>query len=161
MYFHRHLHLRPGEVDEGHGGEHLEPGRPAAAVPFRRGVHPVDHGNHRREGAGQVGGRDRPAGDADPLLERVDVGRHVAADPVPGRLEDGGEHRDGRALSFRAGHVHDRHPPLRVAEGREQPADAGQAERAGARRGHGNGPLEVEPAVEPGQGGRPSEPSLR
>jgi len=141
------IHTRPREVDEGQGCDDLKPGDTAGNAVAGHSIEGLDGGPHDSGRRGKVGRRDGSAIHADPLLERMHMRRHVAACAIPSLLEDRGEHRDGGALALRAGHMNNRHPPVRVADGREQSPHPVKAKGGLYARG---APLIIDAGVEPG-----------
>ena len=139
-----------GKVDERDRRHHLEPRRTAAAPSAGCSVHRINGRHHHIKCPHEIGRRDGSATHANAFFDGINVRRHVAAHSLAGGLENGGQHGDGRALALGARNVDDRKSGVRVAHGRQQPPHPRQAK--GARQHSGrHGPLEVEPAVEPGQ----------
>ena len=147
---HGQIDAGPRKVHERHGRQHLEPGRTVAAATSGCAVHLFHGRNDGLEGPHKVGGGDRPTAHTDPLLDRVDVRRHVAAHPMTGRLQRGGQHGHRRSLALGARHVDDRERLVRILDGRQQSPDPAQPKRARARGGRHDS-FKIDPAVEPRQ----------
>ena len=154
---HGEIDACPRKMNERHSRQHLEPGRATAAAPAGGAVHRFDGRDHDVERPHEVGGGDRPAAHADPLLDGVDMRRQVAAHPVPGRLEHRGQHGDGRSFSFGARHMDHRKLVVRIPDDGQQSSDPRKSECA-RRRGGGHRTLKVDSAVEPGKSRRPRVP---
>ena len=145
----RDVDFGPGEVVEGDGRHHLEPGRHARATAKRGRVEPLDGRNHLGERAEEIGLGDRPTVDRDPLLQPMNVRGEVATDAQPGFSEDGGDHRHRRALPLRAGDMNHFKGVVRAADEGEQAPHPRQREGAVATWAGRGLSFVVHPGIEP------------
>ena len=124
-------HFLAGKVHHGNGRHDLKPGWAIGVAFFCNPIHSINSRHHMPEGVDKIRRRDCPVIDSDAFFQIVYMRRHVASDGVAGLSQDGCNHGHSGALSFGAGHVHDRKVLLWRTNGGKQSPHAGQAECAG------------------------------
>ncbi len=124
---HRHLHLARRQLVVGGGGQRLELGHGVVVLGLRA-LHDLGRLGRPLDGRGEALARHRLLPHLDPLAERGQVRRGVAAGAQPVALQHRGGEAHGRRLAVGAHHVHRREPALGHAQRGGQPVHALQAE---------------------------------
>ena len=120
--------LAPGEVEQAHGRGDLEEGRAAVAEIRCVGVELFHRGADLVDQRVELGRGDRPAVDAVPFLQPMQVRRAVESRAGTRRGQGRGHHGGRRALPLGPGDVDHAEPEVGIAQPPEEPAHPSEAE---------------------------------